>query len=95
MLPSNYCKSQIKWATIFTKAWFSSFEHVKKTDMTKASIQLMLEPNKTKLDLDILKKTNQYNLTQINKLFISNQNQMSLGQAVNLIVGGEMVLLKK
>ena len=48
----------------------------------------MLEPNKTKLDLEILKKTNQYNLTQINKLFISNQHQMNLGEATNLIIDG-------
>ena len=68
---------------------------MKKTDMSKASIQLMLEPNKTKLDLDILKKTNQYNLTQINKLFITNQHQMNLGEAVNLIVDGEMSMIKK
>lgn len=79
MLPSNYSKYPLKALTKSAWAWFSSYEHIKKTDITKASIQLMLEPNKTKLDLEILKKTNQYNLTQINKLFISNQHLVNLG----------------
>lgn len=95
MLASKHCKVSLKWVGMGRRAQFSFVNHAKKIDITKPAIKLMLEPNKNKLDLDMLKRTNQYNLTQMNKLLISNQDIVNLGEAVSLIVDGEMSLLNR
>ena len=72
MLVSRHLGVPLKW-TRTGRVGFCKMPKLKKVDTSKACIKLMLEFNKVKMDLELLRKSNQYNLTQINKLLIMNK----------------------
>lgn len=72
MLASKHILSRVHRPVFTTAARFSEFEHRKKYDLNKASLQLLLEPLKTNMNIDVLKQTKQYNVTQINKILALN-----------------------